>query len=375
MDIQAWRVLFPVTKEKVFLDHAAVSPISQPVYEAIRAYLDARLKYGTSPYGDEESPTEVVRARAARLIGARPEEIAITRNTSHGIMLVADGLDWRPGDNVVCAETEFPATVYPWRSLAPRGVEVRIVPARDHRVPLDGLREAINARTRVVSISFVEFLTGYRNDIAAIAQMCREKGALLCVDAIQGLGAIELDVEAMGIDFLSAGAFKWLLGPPGAAIFYCRAERLDDLGHAVLGFGGTDHEPGDYFSFDLPWKKDASRFEEGVLSHTSVVGFAASLKLLLDIGISRIQARVLELTDYLLERLRGRRVEIITPHACPEERSGIVSFIPKGQDPAALAERMAEADIVISHRGSAIRVSPHFYNTTDEIDRFLEFVP
>ncbi len=374
MDIDTARALFPVTQHKAFLNHAAVSPLARPVYEAIHSYINAYHQQG-APNPEAEDAVAAVRERTAQLIGARPEEIAITRNTSHGIMLVAEGLDWRPGDNVVCAETEYPATVYPWRSLEPRGVEVRIVPARDHRVPLDGLRAAIDARTRVVSISFVEFLTGYRNDLAAIGELCQAKGARLCVDAIQGLGALALNVDEIGADFLSAGAFKWLLGPTGAGFFYCRTDRLNELNRVVLGFGGTAHAPGDYFDFNLPWKDDASRFEEGSLSMPSVVGFAASLKLLLDLGIPQIERRILELTDYLLEQLQGRNVEIITPHACPQERSGIVSFIPKGQDPVVLAERMAQADIVISQRGPAIRVSPHFYNTTEEIDRVLEFVP
>ncbi|MCS7221730.1 MAG: aminotransferase class V-fold PLP-dependent enzyme [Anaerolineae bacterium] len=373
IDVQALRALFPITAKKAYLNHASVSPLPQPVYEAMQSYLHESWQLGESSSAQES--LQLARARAAQLIGARPEEIALVRNTSHGIMLVADGLDWRPGDNVVCAETEFPATVYPWRSLEWRGVEVRIVPARDHRVPLDGLRAAIDARTRVVSISFVEFLTGYRNDLSAIAQMCQEAGARLCVDAIQGLGALMLDVEQSGIDFLSAGGFKWLMGPTGSGIFYCRADRLNELDHAVLGFGGTAHAPGEFFNFYLPWKREASRFEEGVPSVISIIGLAASLGLLLDLGIAQIEARVLEITGYLLDQLHRHDVEIITPHACIRERSGIVSFIPRGQDPAALAQRMAEAGIVISHRGPAIRVSPHCYNTIEEIDRMLEFVP
>lgn len=375
MDIDTVRSWMPVTRQKAYLNHAAVSPMPQPVYEAMQAYLKERWETGTNSYTEETNPLTQARQRAAQLIDAKPEEIAFVRSTSHGILLVAGGLDWRPGDNVVCAETEFPATVYPWRSLEPRGVEVRIVPARDGRILLDDLRQAIDRRTRVVSLSFVEFFTGYRNDLAAIAELCHERGALFCVDAIQGLGAIRLSARETGIDFLSSGSFKWLMGPTGAGIFFCRQDRLETLSHAVLGFGGTQHEEGQYFDFNLPWKADATRFEEGVLPFPSIVGFNASLKMLLEIGLDAIEERVLELTGYLLERLRGRNVRIVTPHACEEERSGIVSFIPQGEDPAELARRMGEAGIVISQRGPAIRVSPHFYNTFEEIDRVLEFVP
>ncbi len=374
MDIEALRALFPITRHKAYLNHAAVSPLAQPVYEAMHSHLYNYWQTGAS-FAEGQDPVALARERAARLIGARPAEIALVHNTSHGLLLVAGGLDWRPGDNVVCAEGEFPATVYPWRSLENRGVTVRIVAEREGRVPLDGLRAAIDARTRIVSLSFVEFYTGYRNDLAAVASLCRETGARLCIDAIQGLGAIALDVAATGIDFLSAGSFKWLMGPTGAGIFYCREDRLNELSHAVLGFDST-HNPGhDYFNFNLPWKSDASRFEIGVPPVDSLVGFAASLKFLLDLGIPQIEARILDLTDYLLDRLAGRAVEIVTPHASRAERSGIVTFIPRGRDPVALARRMGQAGVVVSARGAGIRVSPHFYNTTEELDRVLEWVP
>jgi len=374
MDIEALRALFPITQHKAYLNHAAVSPLAQPVYEAMQSRLYNYWQAGAF-FADGQDPVVLARERAARLIGARPTEVALVHNTSHGLLLVAGGLDWRPGDNVVCAEGEFPATIYPWRSLEHRGVTVRIVAEREGRIPLDGLRAAIDARTRIVSLSFVEFYTGYRNDLAAIASLCRETGARLCVDAIQGLGAIALDVAATGIDFLSAGSFKWLMGPTGAGIFYCREDRLNELSHAVLGFDSTQHTAADYFNYNLPWKPDVSRFEVGVPPVDSLVGFAASLKFLLDLGIPQIEARILDLTDYLLDRLAGRDVEIVTPHARRAERSGIVTFIPRGRDPVALARRMEQAGVIVSARGPGIRVSPHFYNTTEELDRVLEWVP
>jgi selenocysteine lyase/cysteine desulfurase len=372
MDIDALRALFPITQEKAYLNHAAVSPWSQPVYTAMQAHLDQFWQEGTFATDDGVEVSTQARTRAARLIGAQPGEVALTYNTSHGITLVASGLQWRPGDNVVCAEGEFPATVYPWRSLENRGVTVRIVPLQDGRVPLDGLRAAIDRRTRVVSLSFVEFYTGYRNDLAPIAEMCHAAGAFFCVDAIQGLGALALDVEATGVDFLCAGGFKWLMGPTGTGIFYCRRERLNDLSQVVLGFDSTVPTGTAYFDFNLPWKADATRFEIGSSSPSNLAGFSASLKLLLDLGATQIEERILGLTDYLLDRLDQRQVTVITPHASRAERSGIVTFIPPGKDPVALAKRMREAGIIISPRGAGIRVSPHFYNTTAEIDRVLE---
>jgi selenocysteine lyase/cysteine desulfurase len=228
----------------------------------------------------------------------------------------------------------------------------------------------MNARTRLVAISFVEFFTGFRNDLAAISELCRRHGARLCVDGIQGLGALSLDVGKCGVDFLTAQASKWLLGPNGIGFLYCRRERLSELDLAMGGWGGVTDQK-DYFHYDSDWYSDARRFEVGSLNHLGIAGMGASLELLLGVGIERIEARILYLSDVLLARLKSAGFRIVTPHANRGERSGIVSFC-AGDDPEAAANRLQAAGVVVSARGPCIRVSPHFYNTEAEVERVVE---
>jgi len=364
------RHLFPITQRCIFLNHAATSPLPIPAVEAMTSLIAQREgRKGFNVDWDER--VAEVRELIARLIHASSKEIAFVGNTSHGLNIVAAGLDWHAGDNVVCAETEFPANVYPWLNLRRKGVEVRFARAREGRISLEAIAEQMDDRTRLVALSFVEFVTGYRNDLAAISELCRQHGARLCVDGIQGLGALPLDVNECGVDFLAAGAPKWLLGPIGIGFFYCRRQRLSELDLSMAGWQGVV-ERENYFRYDSPWFSDARRFEVGSLNYLGIAGLGASLKLLLDVGIERIEGRILGLTDHLLALLKAEGYQIITPHACREERSGIVSFVPKDEDPGALAKRLRAADIVVSARGPYIRVSPHFYNTEAEIEQFVK---
>jgi len=370
-DWDSLRRLFPITDRYAYLNHAAVGPLPEPAAQAMRGHISQRL--GLEEAGDQgwDQRVENVRALAARLIKASPAEIAFVSNTSHALNIVAAGLRWQPGDNVVCAEGEFPANVYPWVNLRRRGVEVRFARAVHGRIPLESVALQVDGRTRLVAISFVEFFSGYRNDLAAISEVCRERGARLCVDAIQGLGALALDVGACGIDFLAVHSAKWLLGPIGIGFLFCRAERLAEIDLVMGGWRSVDGQ-GDYFRYDSEWYADARRFEVGSLNHLGIAGMGASLQLLLDVGIERIEARLMQLTDYLLAGVLDRGYTVITPHERPSERSGIVSFTPGQGSPEVLATQLQAAGVVISARGPCIRVSPHFYNTEAEIDRLLE---
>lgn len=370
--LKDFRHLFPVTQRYVYLNHASTGPLPTPAVEAMTSFIAQREGREEAGLESWDERVAEVRGLVARLIHATVEEIAFVGSTSHGLNIVAAGLDWQAGDNVVCAETEFPANVYPWLNLRRKGVEVRFAQERQGRIPLEAIAEQMDDRTRMVALSFVEFFTGYRNDLAAVSELCRQNGALLCVDGIQGLGALPLDVNECGVDFLAAQAPKWLLGPIGIGFLYCRRQRLPELDLAMGGWRGVvEHE--EFFRYDSGWFPNARRFEVGSLNYLGVTGMGASLQLLLDAGIERIEARILALTDYLLARLKADGYEIITPHACPGERSGIISFVPK-EDPEALAERLKAAGIIVSARGPYIRVSPHFYNTEAEIERLIEAV-
>jgi selenocysteine lyase/cysteine desulfurase len=310
-----------------------------------------------------------VRALVARLIHASPDEIAFVGSTSHGLNIVAAGIDWRAGDNVVCAETEFPANVYPWLNLRRKGVEVRFARQDQGRIPLEAIATQMDDRTRLVAISLVEFFTGYRNNLAAIGDLCRQRGARLCVDGIQGLGVLPVAVRECGVDFLAAHGAKWLLGPIGSGFLYCRRERLLELDLAMAGWRSVVDQR-EYFRYESDWFDTARRFEVGSLNYLGLTGLGASLELLLEIGLASISERVLQLTERLIRLLRDHHYRVITPSR-REERAGIVSFLPRDDDPEGTVARLKAADIVVSARGPGVRVSPHFYNTKEEIDTLM----
>jgi len=336
------------------------------------AYLDDRANFGASRLQKWFPHVPEARERLAMLLNVSPSDITFTRNTSHGLNLVAIGLDWRSGDNVVVPQTEFVANVYPWRNLERLGVEVRFVPDRQGRILPSDVEECMDNRTRLLAISFVEFGTGYRNDLATLTAICHRRGVPVCVDAIQGLGALSLDARALELDFVAAAAPKWLLGPIGIGFLYIRPHWLPLLDRAITGWQGTV-DPHDYFSYETPFRDDALRYEEGSRSAALIIGWNESLRLLLEVGIPNIEEHVHVLTDHLIEGLQRLQKTLLTPCNTWSERSGIVSFVPD-TSPEALAQALDEAGFAISQRGSSIRVAPHGYNTLDEIAAFLDAV-
>jgi cysteine desulfurase/selenocysteine lyase len=370
MSLMEYRHLFPVTEEYAYLNHASVAPYSVPVVRAMDDFVVRRHRQGGLDFQKLEDRLDQVRGLVAQLIDAAPEEIAFISNTSHGLNIVASGIDWREGDNLIGAETEFPANVYPWLNLQRMGVEVRLAPARDNRILIEDIAALMDERTRLVALSFVEFATGFRNDLRAIGQLCRERGIYFCVDGIQGLGALDLRVTQSPVDFLAAGGPKWLMGPIGAGFFYCRRALIEKLISSRVGWWGVVDRD-DFFCYDSPLREDARRFEEGSLNFLGLHGLGASLELLLEIGIPRIEEQVLGLTDYLIAGLQERGYNVTTPIASPQERSGIVCFNHPHHAVDDLEQRLSKARVIISKRGQVIRVSPHFYNDETDIDQLL----
>jgi len=373
-DFAALRKQFPVTNKYAYLNHAGIGPLSTRVTEAVDAVTHDNRDHGGINFMQWSDAVTHVRAAAAKLIGASPDEIAFVKNTSAGLILVAAGIEWKPGDNIVTAEGEFPANVYPWLFLKRVGVETRFARARDGRIDPEEIADLIDARTRLVALSWVEFATGFQNDLGVIGDICRRKRTWFCVDSIQGLGALELDVRRTPIDFMSAGGFKWLLGPMGSGIFYCRQELITQLVPTFAGWGSVvDHM--DFFKYDSPLVDTARRFEESVPAVSAVIGLGAALDTFLEIGMTEIEKRVRYLTDVLIEGLQRKGYRVTSPHRTPAERSGIVTFNHAAHNLDDLEKRLTEAQVIISKRGHSIRVSPHYYNNEDDIKQLLDALP
>jgi len=370
----AIRDLFPVTQRYAYLNHASEGALPRPVTLAMTRYLENRSTHGSEARIDWDRDAERVRATAARFLGAQHDEIIFTGSISHGLNIVAAGLDWRLGDNLICAETEFTANIYPWTNLRRRGVEVRFAPARGGRILITDLVTMMDRRTRLVAISFVEFCTGYRVDLDALSALCRERGVYLCVDGIQGLGALQFQVDQTPADFVAAHAAKWMLGPIGAAFLYVRQDLLSQLEPVMSGWRSVVDRD-NYFCYDSPLREGGERFEPGSLNAVGLVGMEAALELLLSIGMAEIEDRILSLTDLLIAGLDARGCIVTSPTANRRERSGIVCFRHPTVPSTTLMENLKRANVLVSLRGDVIRVSPHFYNNEADLKRLLDTLP
>jgi selenocysteine lyase/cysteine desulfurase len=368
------RNLFPVTQNYVYLNHAAVAPISLPVYQAMERHARALRESGAVHFRAWLAAVRRVRTLAAQLINAEPEEIAFAPNTSAGLAMIANGLEWRAGDNLVTADCEFPANVVPWMRIKREfEVEVRMARERAGRLETEEILGLIDDRTRVVSLSFVEFASGFRNDLEAIGRYCRERDLLFVVDAIQGLGALKLDVEACSIDALSADAHKFLLGPDGAALFYVSRRAMERVKPTLAGWLSVAN-PEDYLNYDQPFAPGARRFESGALNTAGVLGLGAAIELLLQVGVEKIESHLLELGDYLCERLVERGYQVISSRRAGE-KSAVICCRHERHPAEKLYQLLNERRIITTPRLGRLRISPHFYNTRAEIEQLIEALP
>jgi len=389
MQIEAVRKQFPTLATHRFFGSAGVGPLPRCALEAMARYAEGlRVAFDREPW--EEDPHAETRRLAAALVGASPQEITLTASTSSGLNLVAGAMPWRPGANIVLNDLEYPANIFPWVYQAQRrDLEVRVVRSRGGVVPLGELRRAIDRRTQVLSVSHVEFGSGYRNDVAALAEAVHAVDGLLCVDAIQSVGALRVDVNALGIDVLATGGYKWLCGPLGSGFAYVSPRWRDTLEPAVVDFGHlapTEREAvwnalvcgAEYPMGRAPIPADGTRYEVEGLSPLLFKGLNASLSLFLEMGAEAIEARISELVDDLIERLRRARVEILSP-ADPAVRSGIVTVkvpfdLTQTEEVRRLEDRLRTAQIVAHPRGGGLRFAVHFFNTPEDLDAAVAFV-
>lgn len=362
---------FPVARQWAYLDHAAVAPLPRRAGDGIRRWAAEQEENGCVHWPRWRQELEVLRGRAAKLIGADSGEIAFVTSTTQGIGLVAEGFPWREGDNVVTAAEEYTSNVYPWMNLARRGVALRTVPTReDGRIWIDDLAAAIDARTRLLTISHVEFASGFRNDLDAIGELCRSRKVAFFVDAIQGLGPLTLDVSRTPVDFLAADGHKWLLGPEGAGIFYVRREwidRLDCLGVGWNSVTSSYNSP----TLDFTLKPTAERWEGGTYNMPGLQALNASLSLFHEIGPDVVSARILDRAEAVRE-LAARAGWSVYGSTRPEDRSGIVALERPGVDYEALVRTLRGRGVALSCRRGRLRVSPHVYNDEDDLERLFE---
>jgi cysteine desulfurase/selenocysteine lyase len=372
------RSLFPVTEKYIYMNHAAVSPLSTRVRDAMVGITDDVMRHGTANYDDWYRTYELARSAAARLVNARAHEIAFMQNTSAAISAVANGLDLRAGDNVVTCDAEFPANVYPWMRLREeRGVTMKLAPEREGRIDPDELLSLIDDRTRVLTLSWVQFASGFRSDLARIGKACGERGVFFMVDAIQGLGALKLDVERDYVDAFAADAHKYLLGTEGAALLFVSDRVIDRVKPITVGW--TSVRNYDQFShaaldYKLDYREGALRFECGSLNTVGVYGLRAALDLFLEIGPEKIEEYLLSLSDYLADRLAGRGYEVVGSRN-PGETSAIVTCQHPRHSPGDLFGVLRSQNIITAPRKNRLRISPHFYNTRKEVDALIEALP
>jgi selenocysteine lyase/cysteine desulfurase len=371
---------FPILKDWVFFNHAAVTPLPHVSAEAFRTYATQveNAAYLNAGWHDN---VEKLRQESAAFLHCHRDEIAFVKNTSEGLCTVAKGIEWHEEDRVVTTNVEYPANMYPWMDVARRhGVKLVTVAEEDgpdgtRQIPIEKIFEAASVpKTRLITLSHVEFASGQRHDLFAIGRFCRERQILFCVDGIQSLGAIPVDVKAMNIDFLSADGHKWLLGPEAAGIFYCRRELLDQVQPLTVGWMNFVNAR-NFLQYDFTLRPDAGRFESGSGNTPGLLALRESIRLISEAGIERISQRIKILTDLLIDGLTKKGYRIASPRE-GTQWSGIVSFSSPTQNQEDIHRSLhTDHRIEIALREKRLRCSPHFYNTEEQIEKLVDLLP
>jgi cysteine desulfurase/selenocysteine lyase len=368
--------LFPVTQKRIFLAHAGVAPLPGPTVDALKAEAE-RASYSQES-SDYLAEIESIRRVSARLINANSDEVALLGPTSLGLNLVAHGIDWKQDDEVVCYADDYPANVYPWQALASKGV--RVVPLQPERVgeiTPEVVLKALTPKTRLVALASCHFLSGFRLDYEGIAEELSRRGVLFCLDAIQSLGATTIDVRH--IDFLAADSHKWMLGPLGAGIFYVKRKHFETLRPALVGAWNV-RSPGFVAQPDIAFEATARRYEPGALNMLALLGMKASLELILGLGVKQIEARLLDLRSFSEDRLMAAGFRVMGFANRRSQKSGITTIVIENPDTAVTqAKKLRDNRVDVSMRQtrsglSCLRLSPHFYNTEDEIEEVIKIL-
>lgn len=370
MNLNDIRNLFPYLKNDIiYFNHAATGPFTKNLVDKISEVLKEKSEKKIDDYTAFKEVAAETKSILAAMINTLPERIAFTDNTSNGLNILAQSIKWQKGDRILLNDIEFPANVYPFLNLINLGVEVDFVKSENGKVSAEMIIDSVKTGTKLISVSFVQFLSGYRIDLEKLGQFCSKNGIIFSVDAIQGLGALTLDVEKCNVDFLSCGTQKWLLGFQGLAFVFINEKLQKKLIPSNVGWLSVNNA-WDLLDYNLDLKTSAEVFQGGTINALGIYAFNTSLKLFREFGYQNVEKRVMENSRYFIEKLDSAGINCVLSNSDVNNLAGIVTV--KIQNPDKVFEILNQNEIVSSLREGLIRFSPHFYNTSQEIDRVVD---
>jgi selenocysteine lyase/cysteine desulfurase len=373
-DFTGYRKLFLATEKYIYLNHASTGPLPLPAVKAISNMATLYSEQGMIEWQEYEALSNSTRSLAAKLVGASSDEICFIQNTSQGIIIAINSIPFEAGDNVIILKDAFPTNSYPFHFLLP-DVEKRYTTSKELIDNPDSIIKLIDKRTKAISLDWVNFLNGTRIDLKHISTICKERNIFFIIDGMQGCGAVKINLKEIQPDFFSSAAPKWLLGPHGIGILYVNPAFIKKGKIRPTSMGWLSADWDDFYDILTPrkLKTSAARFEQGTKNYLGIVGFKESLRLFEEIGIDKIESQILDLTNHLISKINTPEFEIITPIE-RDKRAGIVSFRRKDADNMEIFKRLKQNNIACSLREGYLRISPHFYNTTQELDRLVELI-
>jgi cysteine desulfurase/selenocysteine lyase len=368
LNVDLIRSEFPVTSKYAYFDHAAVGPLPARVLETTKRVVQEKSE-GDIHWESWEEGAEAARKSIAELVRAREEEIALTTSTSEGLAIVANGLSYEKDQNIVTCDMEFASNLFPWQVITKRhGLELRVVRNHEGTLRMEDFSDVIDAKTKLVAISYVQYSNGFRTDLAELSKIAHENGAYVVTDAVQAVGQMPIDVSKLGVDFLASSGYKWLLSPISTGFLYVKRSLMDELWPTIVGYR-SDENPMDFSYRNLRPAQSARRYEAGQLNFPGFAGMKEAISLLQDVGLENVWNRIRSHIELLRDGIKKNSTFQIRSSMDEKSRSGILNLA--CQNPDSIAERLFKQGIVISVRGGGLRISPHFYNTEEEIQRLL----